>query len=107
MDGVTSCVIAYLYLKHIGINNINVLFHSDKGHGLTDEIMGQINDDCSMVWLPDAGTNDIEQCEILHDKGIKVLITDHHQQSVNNPYATIINNQISENVNNKNLASVS
>lgn len=106
MDGVTSCAIAYLYLKHIGVNNIKVLFHSDKGHGLTKEIMKQINDDCNMIWLPDAGTNDAEQCKILHDKGIKVLITDHHQQSKPNPYATIINNQISQKVNNKNLAGV-
>lgn len=106
VDGVTSCVIAYLYLKHIGLNNIQVLFHTDKQHGLTKEIMEQIGNDASLVWLPDAGTNDVEQCKELYDKGIKILITDHHIKSKPNPYATIINNQTSPNVSNKHLAGV-
>lgn len=60
VDGVTSCVVTYLYLRHIGVNNIQVLFHSDKQHGLTKEIMEQIGDDTNIVWLPDAGTNDVK-----------------------------------------------
>jgi single-stranded-DNA-specific exonuclease len=108
VDGLTSCAIAYLYLRHLGVPEfyIRVLFHSDKSHGLTDKIMEQIDDDCSLLWLPDAGSNDVEQCEILNNKGIKVLITDHHLISTNNTDATVINNQISPKIQNKSLSGV-
>ena len=36
-------------------------------------------------------------------QGVDLLILDHHQKEVDNPYAVIVNNQISERYENKNL----
>lgn len=95
-DGNMSCAIAYMYLVHCGVEhkNIKVLFHTGKGHGLTDNIMSQIKGDCKFLWITDAGTNDVAQCKELSEKGIDILITDHHQLNGENPYATVINNQM-------------
>lgn len=108
-DGVTSCTIAYLFLKqvcHVNSDNIIVLFHTNKQHGLTKEIYSQINGSNGLVWLPDAGTNDVAQCKALNERGFNILITDHHQSNADNPYAVIINNQMSAKVKNKDLAGV-
>lgn len=105
-DGVTSCALAYMFLEHICKPNVRVLFHDKKTHGLSDDIMEQITDDGGLIWLPDAGSNDIEQCKILKDKDYDILITDHHKINVANPYAVIINNQSSSKVTNKSLAGV-
>ena len=48
-------------------------------------------------------TNDTEQCKALKDKGIDIIILDHHEREIDNPYAIIVNNQCSPKYNNKNL----
>jgi single-stranded-DNA-specific exonuclease len=107
VDGFCSAAIAYLYLRHIDIQteDITVLFHSKKQHGLSSDIdIDWENVKNSVIWLPDAGTNDAEQCERLYRKGNYILITDHHMKSVDNKYACIINNQMSDKVANKSLS---
>lgn len=107
VDGITSCSLITMYLLHLGVsyNDIKILYHMGKEHGLSDDIIPQIKGDCKLVILPDAGSNDIEQCKKLQDIGVKVLVVDHHWAS-KNPYAVVINNQLSPNVKNKNLAGV-
>lgn len=46
-----------------------------------------------MLIIPDAGSNDVEQCKELREKGIDILILDHHICDRENPYAVIVNNQ--------------
>lgn len=100
VDGVFSSVLVYKFLSLvIPIERIQFLYHSDKGHGLTPEIMKQIKPN-SFIWIPDAGSNDVKQCKELQEKGCKILITDHHEVEYDNPYAVVINNQI-EGVDNK------
>lgn len=114
VDGICSAALMYKFLMFLGINlnRITVLFHNGKRHGLTDEIMDELYRGLLSEWsasskpliiLPDAGTNDVKQCKELADLGCKILILDHHDKEVNNPYATIINNQTSPNIYNKNL----
>lgn len=94
VDGVFSSVLAYKFLSLIvPAERIQFLYHTDKGHGLTPEIMEQIKPN-SFVWIPDAGSNDVEQCKELQEKGSKILITDHHEIEYDNPYAIVINNQV-------------
>ena len=109
VDGLTSCAIAYMYLVydvHVPKEQVVVLFHKHKEHGLSKDIFTEIKDDCALVWLPDAATNDMKQCSILRHRKINVLITDHHDATVKNQFATIINNQTSKDVQNKNLSGV-
>nr|DAZ40516.1 MAG TPA: single-stranded-DNA-specific exonuclease RecJ [Caudoviricetes sp.] len=98
-------------IKH---SNIIILFHSNKTHGLTDEIMQKsiAQNDTSMVVIPDAGSNDIEQIQQLINKNITVVILDHHKVDKINlgkldllqrkPNFIIVNNQL-ENRTNKDL----
>lgn len=48
-------------------------------------------------------TNDIEQCKALKEKGVDILILDHHIKECENPYAIVVNNQCSPKYNNKEL----
>lgn len=112
-DGYCSATMAVQFLLSEGLahNNIKVLFHTKKQHGLSNDILAQdiLTDKeqlqyVTLIWLPDAGTNDVDQCDYFNmAHGIPILITDHHEQSVLNQCATIINNQTSPKVTNKDL----
>lgn len=112
-DGYCSTTMAVQFLLSEGLahNNIKVLFHTKKQHGLSNDILAQetLTDKeqlqyVTLIWLPDAGTNDVDQCDYFNmAHGIPILITDHHEQSVPNECATIINNQTSPKVTNKDL----
>ena len=95
VDGILSTALMYKFLIHIGISSeyVQILHHNHKAHGLTDGIMKRIDDDCGYLIIPDAGSDDCKQCAILQEKGIKVLIIDHHNIKEDNPYAIRVTNQ--------------
>ena len=101
-DGYCATTIAHQFLTSCGVphSRIETLFHKGKQHGLSKEIMerfslGEDNaDKIALLWIPDAGTNDVTACAYLSSYwNIPILITDHHELSKQNDYATIINNQ--------------
>lgn len=47
-----------------------------------------------MVIAPDSSSNDYEEHKILSEKGIDVLVIDHHEADQISQYACIINNQL-------------
>lgn len=100
VDGYGSASMIYRYLKHIGNNKITYSLHTKKQHGLSSDIV--IPDNCNLLIIPDAGSNDVEQCKTLKEKGIDIVIIDHHLCDIKNPYAIIVNNQMC-NYPNKNL----
>ena len=102
VDGQCSSALVYMYIRK---NNkeipIHYLIHSGKQHGLSPDIM--IPDDTKLLIIPDAGSNDVEQCKELSEKGIDIIILDHHEIEKDNPYAIVVNNQGSQNYINKEL----
>lgn len=101
-DGFCSASMIYSYTKNLNPEcKLTYLLHTGKGHGLTEEI--EIPEDTQLLIIPDAGTNDTAQCKALKEKGIDIIILDHHEQEVENPYAVIVNNQCSNNYKNKAL----
>lgn len=101
-DGVMSATIAYDFLKKQGIQPI-VFWHIGKQHGIVpskDENMLQqiINSGITLLWIPDAGSGDINPCKELKQIGIDVIITDHHLAK-ENPYAIVINCHFGEGLN--------
>lgn len=106
VDGGTSFSVLYRRIKDSYPNsNLNFKIHTMKQHGLSDDI--SIDEDTKLVIIPDAGSNDFEQCEELHKKGVDILILDHHICDKGYcEFATVINNQLSKKVNNKNLSGV-
>ena len=100
-DGFCSAAMMYSYIKKLDTEYpVNYILHTRaKSHGLDDDVT--ISDDTRLLIIPDAGTNDTEACKDLKDKGIDILILDHHESEEENPYAVIVNNQMSKNYSNK------
>ena len=93
VDGYTSASMVYRYIKQLG-KDINVTYslHTKKQHGISEDI--EIPKDCELLIIPDAGSNDIEQCKELTEKGIDVIILDHHICDKQNDFAIVVNNQM-------------
>lgn len=94
-DGYTSAatLINYLYCLFPAFvqNNISYRVHSGKEHGV---IVDTVPEDTKLVILPDAGSNQYDEHAQLKEKGIDVLVLDHHETEQESPNACIINNQL-------------
>ena len=101
-DGFTSSALLLNYLYKLFpswiTDHVTWFMHDGKQHGLNDCIDQIINSEVcpSLVILPDAGTNDVNECKRLNELNIGVIVLDHHDKEVDNPYAIIINNQIGD-----------
>ena len=97
VDGFTSAAVLINYAFRLAPasvkNNFAYRLHEGKCHGIMSD---NVPDGYQLVIIPDAGSNDLAEHKKLHDRGIDVLVIDHHE--VENPvhYACIINNQIGE-----------
>ncbi|SCH21924.1 Putative SPBc2 prophage-derived single-strand DNA-specific exonuclease yorK [uncultured Clostridium sp.] len=93
VDGYAAGSMVYRAFKKIDPNlNITYSLHTKKQHGLSKDIT--IPDDCKLLIIPDAGSNDVEQCRELKDKGMDIIILDHHICDIENDYAIVVNNQM-------------
>ena len=100
-DGACSSAIMYNYLKLIKPNvKISYSIHTNKQHGLSYDI--KVPEETNLLIIPDAGTNNIKECKELKEKGMDIIILDHHLAEQENPYAIVVNNQMC-NYLNKNL----
>ena len=95
MDGACSAAIIDMFCHQMGMNT-KIYFHSGKQHGIHDKVEEIINDNFSFIIVPDAGTNDVEDCKLIrkNNKECDILILDHHEVLYENPYAVVINNQL-------------
>lgn len=94
-DGMTSSAALINYLNCLFPsfvqNNIEYRLHSGKEHGL---ILDTIPEDVKMVIAPDSSSNDYEVHAALKQKGIDVLVLDHHHAEQVSENACVINNQL-------------
>lgn len=105
-DGFTSSAILINYLHDLFPswveNNLTYRVHDGKQHGLNDHIDWILkvtsdpldNRNYSLIIIPDAGSNDTEECKKLSENNIKTIVLDHHLCDQFNPYAIVINNQL-------------
>lgn len=100
-DGYTSAAMLYDYLNSLNKGvYLNYIVHDGKAHGLTKEVMEEIFEiEPNLVICPDSSSNDVEQIELLENKGIKVLVLDHHHVDNFTDKGTIINNQLCDSTN--------
>ena len=103
-DGFCSAAMMYLYMKQMDCKYpVDYILHTRaKAHGLSDDVV--VPKDIQLFIIPDAGTNDVDECRELSESGIDILILDHHEKEEENPCAVIVNNQMSENYPNKDLS---
>lgn len=103
-DGYCSASIMYQYIKYLDEDYpvYFIIHHKNKSHGLSDRDF-EIKPNTKLLIIPDAASNDINECNELYEKGIKVLILDHHDvtSDISKSKSVIVNNQISESYGNK------
>ena len=94
VDGYSSSAILINYLHALYSSfvesNISYIVHEEKIHGLSDIT---VPEDIKLVITPDAASNDIFEIKELTEKGIEVLVLDHHEIETFSDYGVIINNQ--------------
>lgn len=92
-DGFTSAAALINYLNYLFPyfvqHNISYALHDDKSHGL---IMDAIGDDINLVIAPDSSSNEQDLHKELTERGIEVLVLDHHNADECSQYACVINN---------------
>lgn len=109
-DGYTSAALIYKYIKELDADYpvYYMIHNNNKAHGLgkIDEGDIVIPDDTRLLIIPDAGTNDSEQCNKLIDNGLDIIILDHHEaeEIAYENKAIIVNNQMSDNYSNKDFS---
>ena len=72
-------------------NNILYRIHTGKEHGI---LLNTIPTDVKLVIAPDSSSNDYEVHKELAERGVDVLVIDHHETDKESEYACIINNQM-------------
>lgn len=107
VDGNFSAGILTMYLnKHFPNIKIHHYFHDKKQHGITENAMKWIkkNNQISLLFVPDAGSNNFKEHEELYNNNIAVIVLDHHTTEKESEYAIVVNNQISPEYPNKQLS---
>lgn len=101
-DGYCSAAILINYLNSV-FPNIDLCWHLHKGkqHGF---IIEEIPGDIDLVIIPDAGSNQFEEHQKLKEKGIDVIVLDHHECEKESEDAIVVNNQLSPQYLNKNFS---
>ena len=103
-DGYTSSAIFYAFFKRLYPDaRIEWRLHENKEHGI---ILNTIPIDTDYVIIPDAGSMQFDEQEIMSQRGYKVVILDHHnvEDEVYFPNVVVVNNQSSPFFRNKSLS---
>lgn len=94
-DGYTSASILLNYLHCLYPsfveNNIIYRTHDMKAHGIS---MDDLPDNVKFIIIPDASSNEYDKHKELAERGIDILIIDHHEATSVSSYACVINNQL-------------
>lgn len=93
-DGITSTAILFSYLQDIGARVLYYIPDRDKeGYGLNYKAIDRLKDnDVSLIVTVDNGISAIDEADYIISKGIKLIITDHHQPREMLPNAVAILN---------------
>lgn len=93
VDGITSATEIYNYIiKVYPEAEITFSMNEDKVHGIVLKNLEKF--DFDMLIVPDAGSSDLKQTEVLHnERDLDILILDHHHAKKDNPNAVVINCQ--------------
>ena len=90
-DGIMSTVILYSYLLEAGADVTYYIPERSEGYGLNMNAVDKINDDgVSLIVTVDNGISAIPESEHIYELGMKLVVTDHHQQGEQLPRAEAI-----------------
>ena len=96
-DGFTSAAVLINYLNCLfpGFVQNNVFYrpHTNKAHGIIPET---VPSDVKLVIAPDSSSNEFEIHKLLQERGVDVLVIDHHNTTHYSEHACVINNQMDD-----------
>lgn len=102
-DGQCSATLIRQFLNMTYNVDPIVYIRKGKAHGLrsnksnNENIVEQIiNDKIQLMIIPDAGSNDADECKELLLNGCNTIILDHHNIEVDNPWAIVVNHHLAE-----------
>ena len=95
-DGICAVTILYRCLKDFGINAFTVVPEREEGYGINVDRIERINSETkiNLIITVDCGISDAEKIRYLKDKGIDVIVTDHHEPPEILPDCICINPKI-------------
>ncbi|WP_114765909.1 single-stranded-DNA-specific exonuclease RecJ [Vibrio rhodolitus] len=89
-DGATSSALSVLALRMLGSSNVDYLVPNrfEDGYGLSPEVVDQaIEIGAQVIMTVDNGVSSIEGVRYAKEKGLQVLVTDHHLPGAELPIA--------------------
>ncbi|MDE5569094.1 MAG: DHH family phosphoesterase, partial [Ruminococcus sp.] len=90
-DGIMSTVILYTYLLENGVNVIYYIPERTDGYGLNRDAIKRIHDEgANLIVTVDNGISAISESEYIYELGMKLVVTDHHQQGEQLPKAEAV-----------------
>ncbi|MBP5581906.1 MAG: single-stranded-DNA-specific exonuclease RecJ [Ruminococcus sp.] len=90
-DGIMSTVILYSYLVEAGADVTYYIPERSEGYGLNMKAVDRISDDgVTLIVTVDNGISAIPEAEYIYAMGMKLVVTDHHQQGEQLPKAEAV-----------------
>ena len=98
-DGYTSSALMLNYIydiaPEVAQSRVHFYLHDSKQHGLEDCMDWIIDCGADLVIIPDAGSNDWNELQTLHEQGKEIIILDHHLiEGQAYPNCYLINSQL-------------
>lgn len=92
VDGITSTVIMYDFLKRVGADVYHTIPNrEDDGYGLKDYFIKQFKEEgINLIVTVDCGVANVNEINLANELGIDVVITDHHDTPDKMPKAYAI-----------------
>lgn len=90
-DGIMSTVIMYSYLTEAGADVIYYIPERSEGYGLNSKAIEKISElGTHLIVTVDNGISAISESEYIYSLGMKLVVTDHHQQGETLPRAEAV-----------------
>ena len=90
-DGIMSTVILTSYLTEAGADTVFYIPERSEGYGLNKNAIDKIHDDgVSLIVTVDNGISAISEAEYIYELGMRLVVTDHHQQGDSLPKAEAV-----------------
>lgn len=90
-DGIMSTVILYSYLLETGADVIYYIPERSEGYGLNNKAIEKISEQgTKLIVTVDNGISAVAESEYIYSLGMKLVVTDHHQQGETLPRAEAV-----------------
>ncbi len=92
VDGITSVSMLYLFLKDLcGQVSFYIPDRATEGYGISRKGIEEAHSKgCSLIISVDCGITSVEEVALAHDRGIDVIVSDHHEPGAQLPNAEAV-----------------